>query len=451
MTMRPEIDLGVVGESYETFPEILESIDAGIREWHQCKGVMYRTRDGQIKLSLSRPLLTSEKLDQLPYPAYGMFPLEKYWENSNIIMSEVSMTVRRRLDINASFGCALICRFCWHLGLIGDTFQQDTPEGQDVFFTYDRQLRWHSPEYIVGMVKHMYETYEIDFVGFLDENLMTMHRSTRGKWLPEICRLWIEYGLQPDCVKRGVPHDENCRHGVHWSGTSHAGQVDPEILKLMYQAVCTQLDYGLESFSDRVLNNIGKGSNARKNKEAIEMTMEAGIRPIPNQILGFPDEFFDSIYDTMEAWEEMGVVCYPFLATAYPGSEWYTVYKDRILEQYDGDLETFISDLDDATKITANICENFSTVELLGIRELMVSFDRRRLEHFEKEWWSRHDRVQLPRFLANGWRDRAQAVKDGGRTDAFDHEIIEFTKEEYEAFVNTQAAKMNRNKLTAAE
>lgn len=102
----------------------------------------------------------------------------------------------------------------------------------------------------------------------------------------------------------------------------------------------------------------------------------------------------------MKAWEETGIVCYPFLATAYPGSEWFTVYKHKILEQYDGDLEAFISDLDDATKITANISENFSTVELLGIRELMVSFDYKKLKAFEKEWWARNKTVKLPKFIS---------------------------------------------------
>ncbi len=446
MEFRPEIDIGIIGEAYATFPEVLERVANEKRDWGNCKGLIYRTPDGQIKLSPSRELLKSEQLDALPYPAYDLFPLEKYWENSDMILSEAGLTIKRRLDINASYGCALICRFCWHLGMIGDTFQHDTPKGKDVFFTYDRQLRWHKPEYIVKMVKHWYDKYQIDFVAFLDENLMTMHRSSRGTWLPEICRLWIEYGLQPDCVKNGVPHDENCRNGVHWGGTSHAGQADSKILKTMHNAGCIHLDYGLESFNDRILSNIGKGSTAEKNEMAIKMTMEAGIRPIPNQIIGFPDEFFDSIYDNITAWEETGIVCYPFLATAYPGSEWFTVYKDRILKQYDGDLEAFISDLDDATKITANICENFSTVELLGLRELMVTFDRKKIEAFEEEWWSRHKTVKLPKFISKGWRERAKNTAAGTRTDAFDHELIEFTRAEYEQYIRGK-----RKFATAAE
>lgn len=123
--------------------------------------------------------------------------------------------------------------------------------------------------------------------------------------------------------------------------------------------------------------------------------MEAGIRPIPNQIVGFPDEFFDSLYDNMAFWDRIGIMVKPFFATPYPGSEWYYTYKDRILEQYGGDLEAFILDVGDATKITAVICHNFNAVELLGLRELMLQHDVKRIKEYEAYWRSIHGE---PRF-----------------------------------------------------
>jgi anaerobic magnesium-protoporphyrin IX monomethyl ester cyclase len=147
----------------------------------------------------------------------------------------------------------------------------------------------------------------------------------------------------------------------------------------MKEAGCTYLDYGLESFSNRILKTVGKGATAKSNVNGVQMTMEAGIRPIPNQIIGFPDEFFDSLRESMEAWDKTGIVAKPFFATPYPGSEWFYVYKDKILEQYDGDLEAFLLEVGDATKITAVISANFNAVELLGLRELMLARDYKRL------------------------------------------------------------------------
>ncbi|MBI5631820.1 MAG: B12-binding domain-containing radical SAM protein [Elusimicrobia bacterium] len=403
MTFLPEADLGVVGEAFVTWPELLERFDGGKPDWASCLGLIYRDENRQIRLNASRPLIPN--LDVLPYPAWEMFPLDIYFKNSGLLLSEEAMTAKRRLDINTSYGCSLICRFCFHLGLTGDMKVVEDAQGRrDVEFSYDRQIRWHSPRYIVDMVKYMRTRFGVDFVTFLDENLMTMNATTRGKWLSEICRLWKEEGLQPDCVRRGAPHDPDACRGVHWSGTSHAGLCSPGVLKMMHEAGCTYLDYGLESFSARVLRNIGKGATPENNIKAVKITMEAGIRPIPNQIMGFPDEFFDSIVDSIRAWQTLGIKANPFFATPYPGSEWYYTYKDKILEQYGGDLEAFLLDLGDATKITAVISENFNAVELLGLRELMVQGDLKRVQDYEKVWRKSHGEPNIPDFRKQGRR-----------------------------------------------
>jgi anaerobic magnesium-protoporphyrin IX monomethyl ester cyclase len=46
-------------------------------------------------------------------------------------------------------------------------------------------------------------------------------------------------------------------------------------------------------------------------------------------------------------------------------------------------LEDFLLDLGDATKITAVISKNFNAIELLGLRELMVNRDLKRIEEYE--------------------------------------------------------------------
>ena len=42
-------------------------------------------------------------------------------------------------------------------------------ENADAVFTYDRNIRWHSPRYIVDLVKYAHEKLGVDFVLFLDE------------------------------------------------------------------------------------------------------------------------------------------------------------------------------------------------------------------------------------------------------------------------------------------
>ncbi|MBM3126489.1 MAG: B12-binding domain-containing radical SAM protein [Chloroflexi bacterium] len=420
MKLMPRLDLGVIGEAFQTLPEVLDRLAHGNRNWEDVKGVIWRDAQGQSHLNSPRELMY--KLDELPYPAWEMFPLEEvYFPNSQTLFSEEGMMAQRRLDINSSYGCSLICRFCFHLGLTGDMTVYERDNNRDVVFTYERDIRYHSPDYIVNLIVYMKEKYSIDFISFFDENLMTMNVATGGTWLREICEKMISAGLQPPHIRESRPFDpkRDIGKGIHWSGTSHASLCNPEILNLMRQAGCSHLVYGLESFNDRVLKNIGKGTTARQNKEAIAMTLNNGIRPIPNQIIGFPDEWFDSIYDAMDAWDEMGVVVKPFFATPYPGSEWYYTYKDRILEQYNNDLDAFMRDLGDATNVTAVISQNFNSVELLGLRELMVRRDRRKIREYDGLWAKLHGQPKFPKFKSAGWRDRLEEFRSGERLNLY--------------------------------
>lgn len=393
MRLLPEVDVGCVGEGFVTFPEILSMADSGKREWTKINGTISRKSDGELVLAPQRALI--HDLDSLPYPAWDLFPLEEvYFQNSGVLYSEEGMLARRRLDINASYGCSLVCRYCYHLGIAGDMRYEDDGKG-DVVVAFDkpgiytRSIRYHSPEYIVRMAKHMRDKYGVDFITFLDENLMTMDQYSGRTWLKEICRLWLEYGLAPEYRRDGKGNVVDWT-GVHWSGTSHATLCTQDILKTMRGAGCSHLVYGYESFAPHVMKTIGKGATPQTNVRSFYWTLEAGIRPVPNQIIGFPNEDFDSIRMNMDAWRKFGFVVKPHFATPYPGSEWFTTYRESILGQYGGDLEAFILDLGDASKISGVISHNFNAVELIGLRDLMLRFDYSRIDAYEKIWRRNH-------------------------------------------------------------
>jgi radical SAM superfamily enzyme YgiQ (UPF0313 family) len=389
----PEIDLGVIGEAFVTFPEVLAQIDRKALDFSGMLGVCYRRADGSTQLTKERPNI--KDLDVLPYPAWDLFPLNIYFANSALLYSEEGFTARRRIDVNGSLGCSLICRYCWHLGTTGDmVVEKDASGVNDVRFSYGRNIRYHSPQYIVAMVKTLVEKYGVDFISFIDENLMTMDAASRRTWLKGMSRAWIDGGLQPTCRRDGVPHDESCR-GVHWSGTSHASLAREDVLKAMHEAGCSHLVYGIESYDPEILKNLGKGVSVKHNYESLVVCMKAGIKPIPNIIIGFPEESFESIRRNIEALLELGIHAKPHFATPYPGSEWYYTYKRSIIEQYKGDLEAFVKDLGDATKITAVISHRFSAMELLGLQHIVALRDLRLLEQAQRHW-GKADGVTVP-------------------------------------------------------
>ncbi len=389
----PEIDLGVLGEAFVTFPEVLAKIDNKDFDFSNTAGVCYRRSDSTTQLTPERPNI--KDMDVLPYPAWDLFPLDIYFSNSASLYSEEGFTAKRRIDINGSLGCSLVCRYCWHLGTTGDMVVQENEAGvRDVRFSYGRNIRYHSARYLVDMVKTLVDKYQVDFVSFIDENLMTMDASSKRTWLFELSALWIKEGLQPTCRRDGVPHDENCR-GVHWSGTSHAGLAREDVLQAMSKAGCSHLVYGIESYDPTILKRLGKGTTAKHNYESVVTCMKTGIKPIPNIIIGFPEESFESVRNTMKALIALGIHVKPHFATPYPGSEWYYSYKQSIIEQYGGNLEAFVEDLGDASKITAVISHKFSAMELLGLQQIVALRDLRLLDQVEKHW-GRADSVTVP-------------------------------------------------------
>ena len=380
MNFLPEIDLGVIGEGYSTLPEILKQVDKKNYDWGDIRGIIFRDKDGEIHLSGERPLL--EDVDTLPFPAWHIFPVDIYFQNSSLLLSEEAMLSKRCLDVMASYGCPYKCKYCFHLGLSGELEIKESNGKKNVALTSRRNVRHHSPEYVIELVKYAKNKFDVDFISFLDENFAVLAK--KSKWFDEFSDLWKKAGLQPQCVKNKKEHDPNFCSGIHWGTTAHAAIVNMDMLKQFKELGCAHLDYGLESFSDEILKTIGKGTDVRHNEDAIIMTLKAGIRPIPNQIVGFPDETFESIIANVEAWERLGIQSYPFFATPYPGSEWYFSFKDKILEQYNGNLEDFLLDLGDATKLTAVISKNFNAVELLGLRELMVNRDVKRIKQYRR-------------------------------------------------------------------
>lgn len=388
MTWLPMVDVGCIGEGFITWPEICAMVDAGKRDWAQIRGTISRGENGTFVLSPARELL--HDLDSLPYPAWDLFPLEEvYFNNSQLLFSEEGMMAKRRLDVNTSYGCSLICRYCYHLGIAGDMRYVTDQNGEanvqfDVPEAHSRIIRYHSPEYVVKMIRHMVDTYRVDFIGFMDENLMTMDKYSGRTWMKRICELIHEYDLAPK------PHDDGTWDGIRWSGTSHASLITEDVLTTMRAAGCSGLIYGYESFSPHVLKTIGKGSTPKNNIRSFYMTLKAGIRPVPNQIIGFPADDFESIRANMAAWDQLGIMVKPFFATAYPGSEWFTVYREQIEKQYGGDLEAYVLELGDATRITSVISHNFTAVELLGLRELMLQRNDRAIDTYEKIWRRNH-------------------------------------------------------------
>lgn len=388
MTWLRQADIGIFGEAVQTIGDVLAHCHDMV--FKDIKGIMRRDVDGKLVMNSERQMITD--MDILPLPKYDLAPLEIYFKNSSILLSEEAMTAKRRLDYAASIGCSLSCNFCFDLGLTGFKITgTETQFPRSHPSEVHRLNRWRSPEVCVRDWKFMRDKYGCDFISLLDENLMTMnivHPSHR--WIEQISELCIKEGLQPQCIKDHVPHDPDRCSGLHFGGTSHASLVTPSALRAMKDMGFSYLDYGYEHWDDRMLKYVRKGSTLKTNVRSLVMTMRHGIRPVPNNITGMEPEDFESIRRMMVAWTVLGIVAVPFLFTPYPGSDiWYRNRK-RILEDYGEDMELFVSTLNDATEPVVSISNNFTLQDIMIYRLHMVRQNRDAIDQFENVWRKRH-------------------------------------------------------------
>lgn len=356
MGWNPDLDLAIIGEGEKTILQIVEHLED--RDWSKVKGIAYR-EGMEIRRTEPQPLLTEKEMDDLPYPSWDLLPLEDperpmfgYFANSPFLM----FLPRRRLSMIASRGCPFSCTFCTDI-LSG----QNRTAWKGTKGT--KKIRYHSPKYVVDMIKAARFRHCIDFVSFCDECL-----TTNRTWMLKFCELL---------------ETEDLPKYIQWGCTAHARTVDRELLGKMREAGCQYLDFGFESGDNRILKSIKKGSTSELNQKALDTCIEATINPITNFMIGYPQEDFGSIMASVNFWIKNNIRCKPFFVTPFPMTKLFEEQKQKILAQYNNSLEEYVLSLGEATDLHVNLTR-YSDPELIGIQELMSKHDVKRLEKWGK-------------------------------------------------------------------
>lgn len=380
----PEIDIVAIGEGEETFREILQLGPHG--DYSKIKGIAYREDSGIIKFTEPRPLI--KDMDTLPYPAYHLLDLEKYFEYSEIVHSQESSESKRRIDIITQRGCPRQCTFCTHNGM--NRWDQEKFVGKDKLRMMDKEFgfqpvsRLNSPQYVINHMKFLHENYGIDYCYILDENL-----TSDKKYLHELCKKMIDEGIHKI---------------MHWGTAGDSASVSDELVHHMKEAGCTFITFGGESGSDKVLKyDIAKGTTAKMNQNAVDIMKRQGMEPIMTFMVGNPHEDIDDVLETTEFFIKNNILCRPFICTPYPGTTLFLDYEDFILGQFDerlnqikdfpegsidakvvsdwklAALKKFLIALDDADVLSAHVSQVFDDADLIAIQNFMFEKDTGRL------------------------------------------------------------------------
>lgn len=272
-----DFDIGVIGEGEITINELLISLE-NKKNLNEVKGIIHRQNE-EIIFNEERPFI--EDLDSLPFPGWDMLPnlLETYQQSASRIDRLPC------LSITTSRGCPLQCIFC----------------ARNVFGNISRA---HSTDYLIKMIKFLQAEYRLKSISIEDENFVIFR-----KRLVEFCSRLIEEDID-----------------ITWDCASSVNSVNPEILKLMKKAGCWQINYGIESGSQRILDFIKKGTNVEEIKQCLKWTKEAGITTKGYFIIGHPTETIESIKETFDFIQKIDLDIFQIsFMTPFPGSELYDI------------------------------------------------------------------------------------------------------------------------------
>lgn len=225
----------VMGEGEVTIIDLINHIGEA-RELDSVLGIAF-TKNGKTKINPSRPLI--EDVDSIPMPAYHLFNIEHY----RLLREPNCEKTDFVMPILSGRGCTFTCNFCYRM---------------------DKGFRGRSNKSILEEVRYLQENYKINYIAFSDELLMSSISRTMS-----LCEAIIDSGLK-----------------FKWYCNGRLNYAKPKVLKMMKDAGCVFINYGIESFDDGMLKVMNKVLTTKQIEEGIKTTLKAEISPGFNIIFG---------------------------------------------------------------------------------------------------------------------------------------------------------------------
>ncbi|MHC4544013.1 MAG: B12-binding domain-containing radical SAM protein [Planctomycetota bacterium] len=278
-----EADFVVIGEGEITMKELCSRLKK-IQSVETIKGIAFRKEGLIIKTSPREPI---QDLDELPYPARHLIEFEKYLFPPGVIRGFWS---ERCTSLMTSRGCPFQCIWC----------------GTQTIFGH--KVRRRSVDNVIGEIELLQRDYKIDSLWFVDDTF-TLNK----KWLLEFCNKLMER-----------------RINLKWGCQAHVTTINKEMVDAMKEAGLVQLDFGVESGSERVLRALKKGSTEKAIRNAFYITKKAGVRRMATFMFGNPGEEIEDIKKTFKLAKEIKPdFVSSFFLTPFPGTELMEIAKGK--------------------------------------------------------------------------------------------------------------------------
>jgi len=333
-----EIDYAVMGEGERAITDLATFLVKGdYFGASTVAGVVCRVSSGVIK-NESKFI----NMDELPFPARHLLPLEKYDRNIDFLKAKPA-------DImSISRGCTFNCGFC---------------ETKKLWGNINRQF---SPHRVIAEVNDLVVKYGTKGIYFINDNF-TMRKSQTA----EFCDLLVKSNLD-----------------LEWVCDTRVDLVDQNILEKMASAGCKTIWFGIESGSQKVLNHINRNITLEQIEEAFKMCRKAGIQIACSFMLGMPSETKEDLIASYRFAEKLDADWCQFnVFIAYPDSPlWREMLETGKYTQLDDFLYSYKTDeidYDELMRIQKQFFKNYHRAPKRILkriqREGVLNFAKRRL------------------------------------------------------------------------
>jgi len=273
----PSITAIIRGEAEIAFPAYLSALK-NRSFFENISNLTFRKEGKIIKTKDDVPI---KNLDTIPMPMYSLLP--------KTVLKNPSF------DIEVGRGCPYNCIFC----------------STNAFF--HRYYRLKSPERIISELQYIQKLYPQKTVFSFQHDNLTAHK----QMFLSLCKL-----LQTKKMH------------LTWRFSSRIDIVDTELLKIMKQAGCASIYFGIETGSPRMQKNIGKNLNLHNIRPTLAMCKKLGFHTTTSFIVGFPEETVEDVEQTLQ----LILDCLHYGATSIQlhllsplrGSSLYETWKNRL-------------------------------------------------------------------------------------------------------------------------
>ena len=138
-------------------------------------------------------------------------------------------------------------------------------------------MRAFSAEYMLEMVKYLYNKFGIKEIMFADDTMLAFRDRTMK--------------LAESLAKENL--------NLQWECMARVSDADPELYKMLNKSGCFEISFGIESYSESVLKIVNKNITKELVNKAVQITKDAGIRTRGYFVFGLPGETKETLKESI--------------------------------------------------------------------------------------------------------------------------------------------------------